>query len=347
MRALSVVPGRAGSTALIQVPSTTVGAHELEVQTLAVGICGTDREIVDGRYGDPPAGSERLIIGHEALGRVVQAPRDSALRPGSLVVPVVRRPDPAPCISCAVGEWDMCLNGLYTEHGIKGADGFARDTFPLDPAFAVAIPESLGVLGVLVEPASIVAKAWEQIDRIGQRTHREPRTALITGAGPVGLLAALLARQRGYETRVLDRVTDGPKPALVARLGASYHVGPLQDAGDPPDVIVECTGVGTLVLDAMAHTAASGIVCLAGLSSGARTVELDAPALNRTLVLENDVVFGTVNANLRHYESAVAALLSADPEWLRHLITRRLPIGSWPEAVAPRRHDIKVVLTLA
>jgi threonine dehydrogenase-like Zn-dependent dehydrogenase len=217
--------------------------------------------------------------------------------------------------------------------------------FPLDPAFAVPIPERLGALGVLVEPASIVAKAWEQIDHIAQRTRQESRTALITGAGPVGLLAALLARQRGYETHVLDRVTAGPKPAMVARLGATYHVGALKDAGDPPDVIVECTGVGTLALDAVTHCAAGGIVCLAGLSSGAHVVELDVRALNRSLVLENGVVFGTVNANLRHYRAAVDALLAADRQWLAGLVTRRVAIESWNEAVAPRHDDIKVVLT--
>jgi threonine dehydrogenase-like Zn-dependent dehydrogenase len=109
--------------------------------------------------------------------------------------------------------------------------------------------------------------------------HRDAHTALITGAGPVGLLAALLAPQRGYDTHVLDRVTDGPKPGLVADLGATYHHGPLNDACDPADVIVECTGVGTLVLDAIAHTAPAGIVCFAGLSSGAHTIDLDPAAL--------------------------------------------------------------------
>jgi threonine dehydrogenase-like Zn-dependent dehydrogenase len=263
-----------------------------------------------------------------------------------LVVGIVRHPDPVPCSACAIGEWDMCRNGLYTEHGIRGAHGFARDTFALDPAFAVPVPESLGELGVLVEPTSVVAKAWEQIDRIGRRAHRDAHTALITGAGPVGLLAALLARQRGYDTHVLDRVTDGPKPGLVADLGATYHHGTLAEACDPPDVIVECTGVGALVLDAVAHTAPAGIVCLAGISSGARTIDLDAAALNRTLVLENDVVFGTVNANLRHYHAAVAALADADPGWLARLISRRVPIYNFSDALSAQAGDVKVVLDL-
>jgi threonine dehydrogenase-like Zn-dependent dehydrogenase len=346
VRALTVRPGVAGSAAVEEVVAEPVADHQLEVQTLLVGICGTDREITDGSYGTAPPDSDRLTLGHEALGRIIRAPERCELSVGQLVVPVVRRPDPVPCSSCAVGEWDMCRNGLYTEHGIRGADGFARDRFPLDPAFAVAVPEGLGELGVLVEPASVVAKAWEQIDRIGQRAHREAHTALITGAGPVGLLAALLARQRGYDTHVLDLVTDGLKPDLVADLGATYHHGTVAETCAAPDVIVECTGVGSLVLDAIAHTAPNGVVCLAGISSGARTLELDAAALNRTLVLENDVVFGTVNANLRHYQAAVDALVSADQVWLARLLTRRVPLHAWRNALTTE-HDVKVVLDVS
>jgi threonine dehydrogenase-like Zn-dependent dehydrogenase len=346
VRALTVRPGVAGSAQVADTSFPPPGEGELEVEALLVGVCGTDREIVDGDYGVAPADADRLTLGHEALGRIIRAPAGCALAVGSLVVPVVRRPDPVPCSSCAVGEWDMCRNGRYTEHGIHGAHGYARDTFGLDPAFAVTVPEGLGDLGVLVEPASVVAKAWEQIDRIGARAHRDAHTALITGAGPVGLLAALLARQRGYDTHVLDRVTDGPKPGLVADLGATYHHGTLADACDPPDVIVECTGVGTLVLDAIAHTAAAGIVCLAGLSSGAHTIELDPAALNRTLVLENDVVFGTVNANLRHYQAAVDALSNADPAWLARLLSRRVPLDDFADAFRSEPDDVKVVLDL-
>ncbi len=347
MRALTVVPGAPGSARLSEIPPPEVGDSDLEVETLLVGLCGTDREIIKGQYGTPPPGSDRLVLGHEALARVRRAPRGSGFEVGQLVVPIVRRPDPVPCSSCAVGEWDMCRNGLYTEHGITGADGFARDRFELHPDFAVHVPAALDDLGVLVEPASVVAKAWEQIDRIGRRAQGARRTALITGAGPVGLLAALMARQRGLETHVLDLVTDGPKPALVAGLGAEYHVGTIQDSCPAPDVIVECTGVGALVLDAIGHSAPAGIVCLTGISSGARTLEVDATGLNRRLVLENDVVFGSVNANRRHYTAAVQALEAADRTWLARLVTRRIPIDHWADALEPRPNDVKVVLQLA
>lgn len=344
MRALTVRPGVADSGRLEEAPATAAAEGDLEVETLLVGVCGTDAEIMGGGYGTPPPGRDRLVVGHEAVGRVTAAAPDTGFATGDLVVPIVRRPDPEPCSSCAAGEWDMCRNGRFTEHGIKGLDGFARDRFRLDPEFAVAVPAALGVLAVLVEPASVVAKAWEQIERIGTRAHWSPSRVLVTGAGPIGLLAALLARRRGLEVAVFDRVTDGPKPGLVADLGASYHTGSLETAMASPDIVVECTGAGSVVVDAIGHSGPSAIVCLTGLSSGERVIELDAAAFNRRLVLENDVVFGSVNANRRHYEAAVHDLAQADPGWLASLITRRVPLAAWPAALESQPHDVKVVL---
>jgi threonine dehydrogenase-like Zn-dependent dehydrogenase len=143
---------------------------------------------------------------------------------------------------------------------------------------------------------------------------------------------------------VLDRVDGGPKPALVTDLGAEYHTGAVTDACPSPDIVIECTGVGALVLEAMEHTSNTGIVCLAGIAAADRTIDVDAAALNRRLVLDNDVVFGTVNANRRHYEAAVRALADADAGWLRRLITRRVPLDDWRVALERPGDDVKVVL---
>src|SRR5690606_11408018 len=153
---------------------------------------------------------------------VIEAPDDCGLQPGDLVVGIVRHPDPVPCPNCAVGEWDMCRNGRYTEHGIKQLDGFGAERYRLDPAFAVKLDPGLDRVGVLLEPASVLAKAWEHIEAIGRRARWEPRRALVTGAGPIGLLAALMGVQRGLEVHVVDIVTEGPKPGLVRELGATY-----------------------------------------------------------------------------------------------------------------------------
>jgi threonine dehydrogenase-like Zn-dependent dehydrogenase len=343
MRAITTAPGVADSARLDDLPEPTDEPGTLLVDGIGVGVCGTDAEILSGAYGKAPPGRERLIIGHENLGRVRNAPAGSPFAPGDLVVGVVRRPDPVPCPSCAAGEWDMCKNGLYTERGISGRDGYAAERYRLEPAFAVAVPAALGDLGVLVEPTTIVAKAWEQIERIGARAFWRPTRVLITGAGPIGLLAALLGRQRGLEVHVLDRVTDGPKPALVAALGATYHSGAARDV-PAPDIVLECTGVGELVFDVMEIVAPDGIVCLTGVSSGTREIPVNMTALNKEMVLENNVVFGAVNANLRHYRAAVEALARADRPWLEGIVSRRVPLADWRQALVRTAGDVKPVI---
>ncbi|MDB5368173.1 MAG: tdh [Rhodospirillales bacterium] len=343
MRAITVEPGRANSAALEEIPEPEPGDGALLVRSLVTGICGTDREIVAGDYGWAPPGRKRLVLGHESLGRVEQAPQQSGFAAGDLVVGIVRRPDPVPCIACGAGEWDMCRNGDYTERGIKARDGYMAEFFRLEPEFAIKLDPALGLNGVLLEPASVLAKAWDHIEQIGHRALWQPRIVLVTGAGPVGLMAALIGVQRGLEVHVLDHNRDGPKPGLVRDLGARFHTS-LDDA-PAPDVVLECTGATSVIIDAVAHCAPAAIVCLAGVSSGGRTVDLDLGALNRNMVLSNEVVFGSVNANRRHYELAAASLARADPAWLGRLITRRVPIERWREALQPRHGDVKVVLS--
>jgi len=343
MRALTVIPRKADSAALAEVPEPAATQGDVLVRASTVGVCGTDREILAGKHGELPPGEARLILGHEAVGRVLSAPDGSNLHEGDWVVGIVRHPDPLPCDSCAVGEWDMCRNGRYTEHGIKGRHGFATERYRLQPDFALAIPPALGKLGVLVEPTSIVAKAWDQIERIGRRAHFGPQRVLVTGAGPIGLLAALLGVQRGLEVHVLDRTQDGPKPALVRDLGAAYHVGKVDDLCRESDIVLECTGAADVIFAAIYSARPNGIICLAGVSSGGAIAAVDVGAVNRELVMENNVVFGSVNANRRHYEQAVDALAKADRAWLERLITRRMRLDDWRDALAKHPGDVKTV----
>ena len=346
MRAITLEPGVKDSADLEEVPEPPVDEGAVLVDGVALGICGTDAEIVRGDYGEAPPGAERLILGHESLGRVAEAPDGSGFAAGDLLVGIVRRPDPVPCPSCAAGEWDFCRNGRYAERGIKALHGYGSERWRIEPEFAVKLDPGLGSLGVLMEPTTVVAKAWEQIDRVLTRATLEPERVLVTGAGPIGLLTALLARRRGYELTVLDLATEGPKPELVHDLGGSYHSGPVKDVDPPPDIVVEATGVSQVVLDAMSHNAPNGVVCLTGISSGGHEIGLDAGDLNRRIVLENDLVFGSVNANRRHYEAAAKALADADNAWLERLITRRVPLDRWREALTRDEHDIKVVVEL-
>ena len=346
MQALTVTPGTKDSLQLREVPDPQPREGSVLVESLAVGLCGTDREIVSGEYGQAPAGESFLVLGHENLGRVMDAPRGSDLSEGDLVVGIVRRPDPVPCPACALGEWDMCRNGQYTEHGIKGRHGFARERWRADPDGLVRLDAGLADIGVLLEPTTIVAKAWEQIDRIGRRAFFDPTVAVVTGAGPVGLLAALLGVQRGLEVHVFDRASDGPKPRLVHDLGATYHADTLTESGIRADVLVECTGVASVVVEAMTCGATDAITCLTGVSSQGVKLSIDMGLVNRDAVLGNEVIFGSVNANRRHYASAVTALGQADAGWLRRLITRRVVLADFADAFTHRGDDVKVVLEM-
>jgi glucose 1-dehydrogenase len=348
MRALTTVPLTAGSLAVTEVPDPTPGPGDLLVDAIAVGVCGTDKEIARGEYGWAPPGRERLVLGHESFGRVRTAPERSGFSAGDLVVGVVRRPDPVPCGACGHGEFDMCRNGRYTERGIKQIDGYASEQWTVEADYAVRLDNRLEHVGVLMEPTTVVAKAWEQVERVGARAWFEPSTVLVTGAGPIGLLAALLGTQRGLDVHVLDQVTAGPKPQLVHALGATYHHSDIDDvtARLKPDVVLEATGVPHLVLGSMSGTSAYGITVLTGVSTGGRTLPVDPGELNRTIVLENDAVIGSVNANLRHYALAADALASADLGWLDRLVSRRVPLADFADAFEPHDDDVKVVLDL-
>jgi threonine dehydrogenase-like Zn-dependent dehydrogenase len=347
MKAITVEPLAPDTARLEDVAEPDLRDGSVLVEALAVGVCGTDVEIVEGKYGWAPEGKTRLVLGHESLGRVIDPGPNGSLREGDLVVGIVRRPDPVPCPNCAVGEWDMCRNGQYTERGIKQIDGFMSERWRIEPEYAIKVDPALGLLGVLLEPTTVVTKAWEQVLAVGQRAFWEPHTVLVTGAGPIGLLAALVAKQKGFEVHVLDRIASGAKPDLVRALGATYHCGSVAEVGFQPDVIVECTGVGQVIGDAIKAVAPGGVVGLTGVGSGGRTVGLNTADVASNVVLRNNVVVGSVNANKRHWYKATQVLAQADRPWLAGLVSRREPPAAFERALNRQPDDIKVVIQFA
>jgi threonine dehydrogenase-like Zn-dependent dehydrogenase len=347
MKAITVEPGVPNSARLEDIPEPDVRNGSILVEAIAVGVCGTDVEIVEAKYGWAPPGRTRLVLGHESLGRVIDPGSNSGFEQGDLVVGIVRRPDPVPCPNCAVGEWDMCRNGRYTERGIKEIDGFMSERWRIEPEYAMKVDPTLRLLGVLLEPTTVVTKAWEQVLAVGQRAFWEPKTALVTGAGPIGLLAALLGTQRGLEIHVLDRVESGTKPELVRALGAVYHTGTVADVGFEPDVILECTGVGQVIQDSIRGIGAGGVVCLTGVGTGGPTVGPAVADVGAAVVLKNNVVVGSVNANKRHWYKAAQALASADRSWLRGLVSRCERPECYTRALQRQPDDIKVVIQFA
>lgn len=339
MRALTVHPaGHGGTLVLEDVPEPAPEDGQLLVEALALGVCGTDREIVAKGPRLAPAGRTGLILGHESLGRVVDAPVGSGIAPGDLVVGVVRRPDPVPCAFCAVGQFDLCENGRFTERGILGRDGFGSERFRLEPEYTVRVDPDLGLAGVLLEPTSVVAKAWEQLDHAVRRPRRR---ALVLGAGPIGLLAALLGTQRGLDVHVVDRVAHGPKPRQARGIGATYHSSTDSLRGTF-DAVVECSGA--LVAEAVDRTAPGGAACLVGVGDPRSAGALNLADLARRLISRNRTVMGTVNSNRGHFDAAHAALRRGDREWLDGMLTDCVPLENWRAAFATGPEQIKAII---
>ena len=356
MRAVAVTPKQPGSARQVELPIPTAAPGMALMRVLEVGIDGTDTEINQGLYGEPPPGFSFLVIGHEALS-VVEAVGEgvSGFAPGDLVVSTVRRPDGCP--NCQAGESDMCLFGTYTERGIKGAHGYMGEYYSETPAFMVKIPPALRPFAVLLEPLSIVEKATYQAWKIQERMVWQPTRAVVLGAGPIGILGTILLRLRGLEVHVYAKAArDSLQGRILADLGATY-----QSVDDHPvtglkkelgqiDFILEGTGNSTVAFQAMAQIGTNGVVCLTGVSAGNRSIKIPADVINLQMVLGNRVTFGSVNANRRYFEMGLAHFQQADQRWpgiFERLITRRVPFGDFLSALDRRPEDIKTLLTIA
>ena len=316
VRALTVIPLQAGSAAVTEMPDPEPGPGELLVDGIALGVCGTDREIADGEYGWAPPGSERLCSATSRSAACCEAPAGSGFAPrrprGR------RRPPPRPGAVPGVRARRVRLLPQRPLHRARDQGAARLRLRALDGRGRLRGQARSGAraVGMLMEPTTILAKAWDQIEKIGSRAYFEPQRVLVTGAGPIGLLAALLGAQRGLEVHVLDRITDGPKPELVARprrhlphTATSATVARRRrrtSSSRPP-------GPSRSSLDAMTPQRRVRHRLPHRRVAARRPLTIDLGGLNRDIVLENDVVFGTVNANRRHYQLAAEALAARRP----------------------------------
>lgn len=366
MQAITTTPGTKGSVHLGDIPSPS-GSGDVQdasgqpgegvlVQVVEVGVCGTDLEIANEGYGAAPEGRSQLVMGHENLGRVVTPLEGSSLAEGQLVVATVRRPCPERCLPCSEGQSDNCLTGHYTERGIKGRDGYMAEQYLEHPDYLIPLPATLSKVGVLMEPSSIVEKGLIQAFSI-QRTRMpwRPRQALVCGAGAVGLLAAVFLRLRDLEVAVVAKSSpESPPGEIASAIGAKlldadeHPVAKLGDELGKIDLVFEATGVSAVAMAAISATGHDGVCCLSSVTAGMRTVTVDADALNLDMVLGNKLVFGTVNANRRHFEAAARMLGAAVRQWpgvLERIVSRREPAPQFQAAFERRADDIKTVVT--
>jgi threonine dehydrogenase-like Zn-dependent dehydrogenase len=360
MRAVAVFPKAREVRIVERPPPSALTGSQVLLRVLEVGICGTDREIGSFAYGSPPAGSDHLILGHEALAEVADlGPDVTLIHKGDLVVPTVRRPCPHKrCRACRANRPDFCVTGDFVERGIKGAHGFLAEWVVEEEEHLVPAPRKLADVAVLTEPLTVAAKAAEQGASIQRRLpwgHVRAR-ALALGAGPVGLLGAMSMAANDYETFVysLEPATD-VRAEIARSFGATYVSGRelplprLREEFGSFDVIYEAVGVPSVAFAAFECLGPNGLFVFTGVPPPGKTSEVDTGAIMRNIVLKNQVVLGTVNASWDSYEIALKELereMFLFPSCVRSLITGRHPIDAAPTLISSRL-GIKQVVQLA
>jgi glucose 1-dehydrogenase len=362
VRAIVVRPPTPGAE-LRDVPGPAPVPGGVRVSVLECGVCGTDRDIAAGKYGQAPAGEPFLILGHENLGRVAEvAPGVPDLAPGDLVVATVRR-GCGRCRFCAVGRSDFCETGQYTERGIAGAPGYWADEYVERPEFLVPVPPGQAGYAVLLEPLSVVEKAIAQGEAVLRRKEPTPGhpaagpgAALVAGTGAVGMLAVLALRIRGYAVTAIDRHGGTTAAASLLKTVGADHVdvgaGLAALQGREFDLIVEAAGSTSLPFALVDRLGRNGVLVLTGIPAGGLPpAPLGEGDLLREVVLGNRAVVGSVNASRGDFEVGLRDLASFEARWpgsASGLITERRPLEDAPAVVADRAPgSIKTVLRVA
>lgn len=360
MKAVAVFPGTHEVRVIDEPQPQVIRGTEVLLRMREVGICGTDREVAAFEYGEPPPGEDHLIIGHEALGEVVAVgPEVTKLRPGDLVIPSVRRPClHAECLACRAGRQDFCVTGDFRERGIKQTHGFLTESTVEDEANLTLVPPDLADVAVLTEPLTIAAKAMQQVKTLQQRLPWEPsrQRAVVLGAGPVGLLGAMTMVANNFETHVYSMESDDSDRAnLVRSFGAGYICS--QDRAPEDlgkrlgniDLIYEAVGSSHLAFTALESLGPNGLFIFTGIPPLGGPSPLPADQLMRNIVLENQLIFGTVNASRSAYALALRLLgqcMALFPDSVRRIITAHRSIDEAP-GMLRKRSGIKEVVRLS
>ncbi len=362
MRAIVVEPPTPGAR-LEDVPDPEPHRGEVGVRVLECGVCGTDRDIVAGQYGTPPTGSRRLVLGHENLGAVeAVGPGVAGWKRGDLVVATVRR-GCGRCRFCLTNQSDLCETGGFTERGIRGRDGYFAERYSEGPEYLVHVPEALRAVAVLLEPLSVVEKAYHEgrsvLDRLGPtpgHPRETPPSALVSGTGAIGMLASFLLRSEGYDVVAIDRHGEGtPAAALLRRIGAEHvdaagGLGAL--SGRRFEMVLEASGNAPLDFDLLRALAPNGVLVLTGIPPADRPpISLAAGQVLRDLVLANQAIVGSVNANRSYFELGIRHLSRFRKAWgdaVARVITSRHALDEAPALLADRGSGaMKNVLTIA
>jgi threonine dehydrogenase-like Zn-dependent dehydrogenase len=364
VKAIAIVPGTTDLRLVDREDPIAVSSDDVKVRVLHVGICGTDREEASGGRARPPVGAQTLVIGHEMFGQVISVgDAVTRVKPGDFAVLTVRR-GCGKCEPCGMNRPDMCRTGKYLERGIWGLDGYQTEYVVDREPYIVRVPPELEPVGVLCEPLSVAEKAIDeaahlQLTRLpdvsGTNQWLHQRRCLVAGLGPIGLLAAMVLRLRDAEVYGLDIVApDSQRPRWLSAIGGHYVDGRqvpadrVDDELGEMDLILEATGVPSLAFNLLDALAPDGVYMLTGIPGGDRPLQIPGAELIRQLVLDNQVMVGSVNAARNHFQMAVEDLTRAYQRWGDHvarLITHRYLYTDFAMAIEKHPPDaIKVVV---
>jgi threonine dehydrogenase-like Zn-dependent dehydrogenase len=356
---LAIKPGFSGTLEVVQIGLPALGPNDVQIRVLEAGICGTDREIIHGQFGYPPAGEVDLVLGHEAIGEVTAAgPQVNGLAVGDLVATTVRRG--CSCPNCQAGESDYCTLMEFTERGIRGAHGFWTDSFVENADFVLKVPESLRKVGVMVEPASVIEKAWRVALAVQQRFPVwEPKTAIVFGAGPIGILQAMLLRQHGMDVTVVARrsAAEAPAAPIVKMIGAHYlsnresDIAALKATLPNIDIIVEASGDSENVLLGMQLLGNAGVLVLLSNTGGSHEVTVPMDRINVNWVGGNKTMVGSVNSSVADFKAAIADMQVWEKMWpgaLEKMFTHRIQgLANATDLMESTKGAIKAVIHIA
>lgn len=352
----------------VDIPEPEIASDgDVLVRTLMVGLCGTDREILEHGYGRPPDGSDFLVLGHECLGEVVEIGTGvMRLKPGQLVVPAVRRPcNSIKCAACRKGRPDFCLTGDFTERGIVGAHGYLCERFVDSQEYFFPVPDVLREVGVLTEPLTVAMKALIQIRDIQDRLPYIDKpglkkgdlvgmTAIVLGGGPVGLLGAMALLNSGARVLVYSRQAEpNPSAAIVEEAGGEYvssqtvSAEQMLEMAGQVQIIFEATGASQFAFEMTELLGRNGIYIMTGVPGRKGPVKINADKIMKDMVLKNQLLVGTVNAGSQAYEAAIQTLAEIYRRWphaVKGIITNFILPGEVDEALRGEKKGVKHVV---
>jgi threonine dehydrogenase-like Zn-dependent dehydrogenase len=360
MRAVAVFPAKREVHVIDHPEPKLTTDTEAKMRVLEVGVCGTDREIVAFEYGTPPEGFDYLVIGHESLSEVVEVgSKVTKVKPGDLVVMTVRRPCPHPeCVACRQGRQDFCYTGDFTERGIKQNHGYMTEFVVEEEQYLNPVPRELRDVAVLVEPLTIAEKSLEQLWTVQRRLpwdrgHR----AVVLGAGPVGILGAMALKVEGFDVSVYSRSPNhNENNPILSAMGIPYIAAETHSTEEMAkiagtiDVVYEATGASGVAFDVLKHLGPNAVFMFTGVPGHKGPIPVDTDAIMRNMVLNNQLVLGSVNAPPQAFQKAIQHLGIFAQRWpgaLRSVITGRFPLENALDALKSQPGTVKNIVAVA